>query len=72
MSAERLNFTGRTNQKCYEHSDFNNLLAGKTVKIPLNDQTLRTLIWTPDASRAMALIGNTPDAYNQTWHLPTA
>ncbi|MEI5840721.1 NAD-dependent epimerase/dehydratase family protein [Lacticaseibacillus rhamnosus] len=51
---------------------FNNLLAGKTVKIPLNDQTLRTLIWTPDASRAMALIGNTPDAYNQTWHLPTA
>ncbi|WP_049173331.1 NAD-dependent epimerase/dehydratase family protein [Lacticaseibacillus rhamnosus] len=51
---------------------FNNLLAGKTVKIPLSDQTLRTLIWTPDASRAMALIGNTPDAYNQTWHLPTA
>ncbi|GAF37223.1 NAD-dependent epimerase/dehydratase family protein [Lentilactobacillus farraginis] len=51
---------------------FNNLLAGKTVKIPLSDHTLRTLIWTPDASRAMALIGNTPDAYNQTWHLPTA
>ncbi|MCT0477204.1 NAD(P)H-binding protein [Lactococcus cremoris] len=31
---------------------------------------IRTLIWTPDASRAMALIGNTDDAYGQTWHLP--
>jgi hypothetical protein len=28
------------------------------------------MIFTPDASKAMALIGNTPDAYNQTWHLP--
>lgn len=32
--------------------------------VPLKDDTLRTLIWAPDASRAMALIGNTPDAYN--------
>lgn len=28
------------------------------------------MIWTPDASRATALIGNTPDAFGQTWHLP--
>ncbi|MDN6071126.1 MAG: NAD-dependent epimerase/dehydratase family protein [Lactococcus plantarum] len=41
-----------------------------TASIPLNKETLRTLIWTPDASRAMALIGNTPSAYGQTWHLP--
>jgi hypothetical protein len=25
---------------------------------------------TPDASKAMALIGNTTNAYGQTWHLP--
>jgi len=25
-----------------------------------------------DAGKATALLGNTPDAYNQTWHLPTA
>jgi hypothetical protein len=31
---------------------------------------LRTLIFTPDASKAMALIGNTADTYGQTWHLP--
>lgn len=42
----------------------------KRLKVLLRDDTLRTLIWTPDASRATALIGNTPDAYGQTWHLP--
>ena len=47
-----------------------NLLAGKPAKVFLRDDTLRTLIYTPDASRAMALLGNTPDAYGQTWHLP--
>lgn len=49
---------------------FDNIKQGKKLKVPIKDNTLRTLIWTPDASRAMALIGNTPDAYNQTWHLP--
>lgn len=49
---------------------FNNIKAGKKVRVPLNDQAVRTLIWTPDASRAIALIGNTPDAFSQTWHLP--
>lgn len=49
---------------------FNKIKANQTVKIPVKEDVLRTLIWTPDASRAMAVIGNTPDAYNQTWHLP--
>ena len=49
---------------------FDNIKQGKKLKVPIKDNTLRTLIWTPDASRAMALIGNTPNAYNQTWHLP--
>ncbi|ARU59026.1 NAD-dependent epimerase/dehydratase [Oleiphilus messinensis] len=47
-----------------------NLRAGKKAKVFLRDDTLRSLIYTPDASRAMALLGNTPSAYNQTWHLP--
>lgn len=46
------------------------LKAGKPAKVFLRDDTLRTLIFTPDASRAMALLGNTPDAYGQTWQLP--
>lgn len=47
-----------------------NLKIGKKPKVFLRDDTLRSLIFTPDASRAMALLGNTPDAYGQTWHLP--
>lgn len=46
------------------------LKRGGKAKVFLRDDTLRTLIWTPDASRAMALLGTTADAYGQTWHLP--
>jgi nucleoside-diphosphate-sugar epimerase len=46
------------------------LKAGKKPTVFLRDDTLRSLIYTPDASRAMALLGSTPDAYEQTWHLP--
>lgn len=49
---------------------FNNIQEGKKLKVPLRDNKLRSLIWTPDASRATALIGNTPDTFGQTWHLP--
>lgn len=48
------------------------LKRGGKAKVFLRDDTLRSLIYTPDASRAMALLGNTPDAYGQTWHLPCA
>ena len=49
---------------------FDNIKKGKKLQVLLNDSVLRTLIYTPDAGRATALLGNTPDAYNQTWHLP--
>ncbi|MGE8377104.1 MAG: NAD-dependent epimerase/dehydratase family protein [Sphingobacterium sp.] len=49
---------------------FNNIKEGKKLKVPLSINKKRSLIWTPDASRATALIGNTPDAFGQTWHLP--
>ena len=49
---------------------FENIKKERKPKVLLRADTLRTLIWTPDASRATALIGNTPGAYNQTWHLP--
>ena len=47
-----------------------NLKAGKPARVFLRDDTRRTLIYSPDASRAMALLGNTSDVYGQTWHLP--
>lgn len=49
---------------------FERIKQGKEIKVLLRDDKLRTLIWTPDASKATALIGNTSDAYGQTWHLP--
>ncbi|MGG7550906.1 NAD-dependent epimerase/dehydratase family protein [Chryseobacterium arthrosphaerae] len=49
---------------------FNTIKEGKKLKVPLSADKKRSLIWTPDASRATALIGNTPDAFGQTWHLP--
>ena len=32
---------------------------------------IHTYTFTTDAAEATALLGNTPDAYNQVWHLPT-
>lgn len=49
---------------------FQRLQNGKKPRVFLKDDVLRTLIYTPDASRAMALLANTPDAFGQTWHLP--
>ncbi|MFT4193351.1 SDR family oxidoreductase [Ottowia sp.] len=46
------------------------LQAGLKPRVPVRDDTRRTLIWTPDASRALAALGNAPDAFGQTWHLP--
>lgn len=46
------------------------LKRGKKARVFLRDDTQRSLIYTPDASRALALLGNTPDAFDQTWHLP--
>ncbi|MEO1051290.1 MAG: NAD-dependent epimerase/dehydratase family protein [Bacteroidota bacterium] len=56
---------GFTNILVFEH-----LRQGKKPKVFLRDDVKRTLIYTPDAGRATALIANTPDAYGQTWHLP--
>ncbi|SDR80836.1 Nucleoside-diphosphate-sugar epimerase [Halopseudomonas sabulinigri] len=48
----------------------NNVKKGTPARVFLRDDTLRSLIYTPDASRAMALLGNTADAWGQVWHLP--
>ncbi len=49
---------------------FDRIEAGKRPLVPGSANTVRSLIWTPDASRAMGLLGNSVDAYGQTWHLP--
>ncbi len=49
---------------------FDRIKEGKKLRVPLSAAKKRSLIWTPDASRATALIGNTPEAFGQIWHLP--
>lgn len=44
--------------------------VGKRPLVPVADDRRRSLIWTPDASSALATLGNASDAYGQTWHLP--
>lgn len=46
------------------------MLAGDRPLVPVSADRKRSLIWTPDASRALVLLGETEDAYRRTWHLP--
>jgi len=48
------------------------LSAGKKANWIGSADYKHSFTYTPDAGRATALLGNTPDAYGQVWHLPTA
>ncbi|MEC8009460.1 MAG: NAD-dependent epimerase/dehydratase family protein [Pseudomonadota bacterium] len=64
-------FYGPENTKSFTQSAIiTPLLNSQTAKVLLSSTTKRTLIYTPDATRAMALLGNTPRAFGETWHLP--
>ncbi len=49
-----------------------NQLQGKKAQWFARLDKNHSFTYTPDAGKATALLGNTPDAYNQTWHLPTS
>ncbi|WP_295122381.1 NAD-dependent epimerase/dehydratase family protein [uncultured Chitinophaga sp.] len=49
----------------------NNLNKGAKPQWMGDSNTRHSFTYTPDACRAVALLGNTPSAYNQVWHLPT-
>lgn len=48
-----------------------NLLKGKKAQAFGDINKIHTYTYTPDAAKATAILGNTPDAYNQVWHVPT-
>ncbi len=48
-----------------------NLIKGKKAQWLLNANVKHSLTFTPDAGQATALLGQTNDAFNQIWHLPT-
>ena len=48
-----------------------NFRKGKKAQAFGDIRKIHTYTYTPDAAKATAILGNTPDAYNQEWHLPT-
>lgn len=50
---------------------YENLKKGKPANWFVNADRIHTFTYAPDAARATAQLGNTPDAYGQVWHLPT-
>lgn len=48
------------------------LSEGKKASWIGNLHCKHSYTFTPDAAKATALLGNTPDAYGEVWHLPTA
>jgi nucleoside-diphosphate-sugar epimerase len=50
---------------------FERLKAGKTPQWIGSPDTVHTFTFTPDAGKALAVLARSPEAYGQTWHLPT-
>lgn len=50
---------------------FDKLKSGSKPQFMLTADTKHSFTYTPDAARAMAMLGNTEEAYGQVWHLPT-
>jgi nucleoside-diphosphate-sugar epimerase len=48
-----------------------NLMKGKKAQVFGDINKIHTYTYTPDAAKATALLGNTSDAFNQEWHVPT-
>lgn len=49
----------------------NNLKQGKKAMWFVDPDLKHSFTYTPDAAKATAMLGNTPDAFGQVWHLPT-
>lgn len=50
---------------------YKNMKKGKKSNWFINVDKKHSFTYTPDAAKATALLGNTNNAYNQVWHLPT-
>jgi nucleoside-diphosphate-sugar epimerase len=50
---------------------FQNYAKGKKAQWMIDANRKHSFTYTPDAGKATAMLGNTPSAYNQVWHMPT-
>lgn len=72
LIARSADFYGPDTLNSYLHMMvFENMRKGRRAQILISKNLKHTFTYTPDAGKATALLGNTPSAYNQTWHLPS-
>ena len=72
LIARSADFYGPGNEKSFiTEVVYKNLKKGKTANWFIDADKKHSFTYTPDAAKATALLGNTDDAYNQVWHLPT-
>ncbi len=50
---------------------YDNLIKGKKAQWLCDAGKVHSMSYTPDLAKGTAILGNTPDAYNQIWNLPT-
>lgn len=50
---------------------YDNLSKGKNAQWLCDAKKIHNMSYTPDLAKGTAILGNTPDAYNQVWNLPT-
>jgi len=72
LIARAPDFYGPDNEKSFLiETVYKNLKNGKKPNWFIDATKKHSFIFTPDAAKATAILGNTPNAYNQIWHLPT-
>jgi nucleoside-diphosphate-sugar epimerase len=72
LIARSADFYGPHNEKSFiTEMVYKNIKKGKAANWFIDADKKHSFTFTPDAARATALLGNTDDAYNQVWHLPT-
>ena len=73
LIARSADFYGPDAFQSLPHSTvFQRLRAGRKPLWIGNPEVIHTFTFTPDAGRALAHLGQTPEAFGQTWHLPTS
>jgi nucleoside-diphosphate-sugar epimerase len=72
LIARSADFYGPRNDKSFANEMvYKNFLKGKRANWFIDADKKHSFTYTPDAAKATALLGNTDDAYNTIWHLPT-
>ncbi len=72
LIARAADFYGPKNEKSFLiELVYANIKKGKSPNLMIDASKKHSFTFTPDAAKATALLGNTPGAFNQVWHLPT-